>query len=344
MKYLPALTLALLISVVPLWSQAASGPFFQGSFEQARQQALTSQHKLLVKFGASWCMPCVWMDKNVFQHPEAAPLLSAGVVVISVDLDSQDGKALRDKFSIRMLPTLLLVDPVGDKILSRRDEALDLGEFLEWLSPLLSTPNTAQNREQDRVMEDTAPQSQAAANSTDQPDQQSRVQNPVSGEEQAAAPVENKSESRLASGTTDQPALQLQAAGSPVGEWPVQDQEERFFKDRDAGSATAASADKNIPARDLETLATQQDKRLMILGSYYLKTGKYDDLEAAMAEVNRLDELFNQQAALVEDFDKDGELYFSISLGSFATVEEAELFLQLLKRQGIRAEIARLEI
>lgn len=308
MKYLPAFVLSFFLSAFPLWSQAASGPYFQGTFEQACRQAQAGQQKLLVKFGASWCMPCVWMDKNVFHHPDAATLLASGVVVVSIDLESPDGKNLRDRFSIRMLPTLLLLDPQAEQVLSRKDEALNLEEFTDWLGPLLAP--------------------QAASGQVDQ----------------MVASGEAKAETTAPTKEDEATTVSLQTGSSPAAEMPVQDQEEQFFRERDTAPASGASAEKNIPSRELENMASQQDKPALLLGSFYLKTGRYDDLDAAMAQVDRLDELFNQQAALIEDFDKNGELYFSISLGSFATVEEAELFLQLLKRHGITAEIARLQI
>lgn len=105
------------------------------------------------------------------------------------------------------------------------------------------------------------------------------------------------------------------------------------------------SAENNLSEDELSSLQDQTPtKQMIVVGDYYLRTGKYDDLEKAMKEIERLDNLFQQQASMTDEFDQNGEMYFTITIGSFVTEEEAGLFQQHLSKHNIHSTIGKLNI
>lgn len=258
---------------------------FKGSYAEAREFAQKNQKKLMLKFGASWCLPCRWMDKNVFENPQAASLIGNQYLVASVDIDSEEGQGLKQRFNIRLLPTILVLDPASEQTSVRKEEAMNWEEFVSWFATL---------------------------NPLDQKDQV-----------QEERPAENPTAA-----------------------------EEAFFHQKDNIHSGEQQMSNKLSKEELKSLeqeqnntgAQQQTANHILVGNYFLKTGKFDDLELAMKEVNRLDQLFNQSATLIDEFDSKGEMFFTISLGSFVTEEEAVLFQQYLKKQNIHATISKLEL
>jgi thioredoxin-like negative regulator of GroEL len=64
----------------------------------------------LLKIGASWCGPCQTMNKKL----ESFTLCD----VIHYDVDNEDEETLNivDKFKVRNIPVMVLVDDNGDEI------------------------------------------------------------------------------------------------------------------------------------------------------------------------------------------------------------------------------------
>lgn len=61
----------------------------------------------LLKFSASWCVPCKAQTRIFSEHPPV-------VEVEEIDIDS--GNELISKFNIRSVPTMILVDNEGNAL------------------------------------------------------------------------------------------------------------------------------------------------------------------------------------------------------------------------------------
>lgn len=134
--------------------------FYQGSFEAAKTKALGESKYLFVDFYANWCTPCKWMDETTFKNKEIIDLLSDDFISYKVDIDDEAGFKLKNKFEIKMLPTILIFNKEGE-LVDRIEETLDvkkLKSLIEFhlqnnvdvinVSPNVSPKDASYNKEQ----------------------------------------------------------------------------------------------------------------------------------------------------------------------------------------------------
>lgn len=90
--------------------------YFQGTFESGKNKAATEGRLFFVEFYADWCTPCKWMDKTTFRNTDVVTLLNTNYVPLKLDIESEEGTALKEKFSVRMLPTILIFNSKGEMV------------------------------------------------------------------------------------------------------------------------------------------------------------------------------------------------------------------------------------
>jgi len=78
--------------------------------EAALRSAEERHLPVVIDFGASWCAPCLEMDKLTFHDPSVEPLLSARFELIKIDVTSaDDGKlAMQRAFHSKTLPSVVI--------------------------------------------------------------------------------------------------------------------------------------------------------------------------------------------------------------------------------------------
>jgi thiol:disulfide interchange protein DsbD len=103
---------------------------------------------VVIDFSADWCLPCKELEHKTFNQPEVIEAARA-IVPLRADLTehgSSDVRALRQKFNIRGVPTVVFIDAAGrEREDLRAVEFIDRDEFLERLA-LLAGPDQSQNR------------------------------------------------------------------------------------------------------------------------------------------------------------------------------------------------------
>jgi thiol-disulfide isomerase/thioredoxin len=124
-----AILICLLFIVIGI--KAETSPFINTSFEQALTQAQKEGKPLFVKFYASWCAPCKWMEETTLQDEGIKNLLTNDYVSIKVNVDDFDGFTIKSKYEVRYLPTMIVFK--NGRILERIEESLGINQLTKIL-------------------------------------------------------------------------------------------------------------------------------------------------------------------------------------------------------------------
>ena len=117
MKKVFLLCLAALALNAGLQAQMLVGiRFFDGTFEQALEQARKEDKLVFLDAYATWCGPCKAMSRNVFPQKEVGDFYNANFVNLKVDWEASQASALRSRYSVRAFPTLMYLDAGGKRI------------------------------------------------------------------------------------------------------------------------------------------------------------------------------------------------------------------------------------
>ncbi len=95
-------------------------------------------------FVAKWCMPCRWMDETTYTDPELARYINENVIPVKIDIDDFDGFALKQKYKVEALPTIILFSPDG-KVLARYTESMPPSKMMSILKKY-NTPANGQGK------------------------------------------------------------------------------------------------------------------------------------------------------------------------------------------------------
>lgn len=89
----------------------------------ARQKAVDEGRPMLIDFGASWCGACKKLEHNTFPDPTVRSEAQR-FVALRLDMtddDAEETKALRAKYNIVGLPTVLMLDKSGTEVVRFND-------------------------------------------------------------------------------------------------------------------------------------------------------------------------------------------------------------------------------
>ncbi len=111
----PALALLVVLALATpshadVTAPPAGGLRWRTDAKAAQSEAAKVKRPLLVFFHAEWCMPCKEMLVTSFADPAVAELIARRFVPLLVDVTNDDpaAAALRDRFHVLALPTLLV--------------------------------------------------------------------------------------------------------------------------------------------------------------------------------------------------------------------------------------------
>src|SRR5262249_43368277 len=85
---------------------------------QRLAEATRAGKPVVLDFYADWCIPCHELDRSTFTHPKVRQAL-ARFVALKVDLTTDkvaDVQALRTRFGVTGVPTVLFLTPEGNEV------------------------------------------------------------------------------------------------------------------------------------------------------------------------------------------------------------------------------------
>lgn len=101
---------------VGLASFAQGIRFTEGSLNDALKQAAEQNKPVFVDFYASWCGPCKMMEQHVFPLAEVGGYFNEKFVNYQLDTEAPENKELMEKYGIRNLPTLMVLNSAGEPV------------------------------------------------------------------------------------------------------------------------------------------------------------------------------------------------------------------------------------
>jgi thioredoxin-like negative regulator of GroEL len=112
-----ALLAALLATLLLLCLTRPGSAAVVDSVGQARLRAETDGVLLVLDLYASWCAPCQAFDKDL-EGDEGLASLVDRIVLCRIDVEDSVGAAVADSFEAAALPTFVILDPRGRKLVS----------------------------------------------------------------------------------------------------------------------------------------------------------------------------------------------------------------------------------
>ena len=117
-------------------------PFDEATFAAAQAE----RRPVILDFSAEWCVPCHELDEFTFSDP-AVVRATEGFVRMRVDLtrfDSPESQALRTRFAIAGVPTIVFLGADGREVADARVVGfMKPGPFLERVRLALAAPSAA---------------------------------------------------------------------------------------------------------------------------------------------------------------------------------------------------------
>ena len=120
---------AILLVLAGALAQAA--PTWRENHEQAFIEAKAARKPVLIEFQAPWCYSCYYMEHNVLSG-SAFARASERLVLLKADVDQEQGRVLKEKYGVAMLPGFVVLGPDG-AVLGRMAGEQAEADFLERL-------------------------------------------------------------------------------------------------------------------------------------------------------------------------------------------------------------------
>lgn len=119
--------------IAPLGEVSADQlPQWRTDYDAALAESRETGRPVLIDFTASWCPPCRVMERDVWPDPAVRQAIAARVVPLQLDIDLPGSAAAAQRYGIRYIPTIVLVDGQGNPL--ARTGFLDAGDLTEFIT------------------------------------------------------------------------------------------------------------------------------------------------------------------------------------------------------------------
>jgi thioredoxin-related protein len=134
---------------IPKELRAEAMNFISGDIRAAQILAAKEGKLVFVDFRANWCAPCKIMEEYTFTHPSVETAMQTNYVPVQVDIDDMDGFELKQKFNVKVLPTMLIFNSQG-KLIGKYEESMAASRLID----VLETHNLTDNKVKTEVTAD----------------------------------------------------------------------------------------------------------------------------------------------------------------------------------------------
>lgn len=252
-------------------------------YDQAKRAASMENKLLMLRFTASWCLPCKFMQKNVFEDYSFNNYMHERVIEVVVDIEKFAGMDLKEEFKVKSLPTIIFLNPDAIEV-SRKSSSLGISDLKSWMETLVKQYNITVSSPRTKILHSTK--------------------------------LENKQENLESTTHTDK--IQKTEIEQDI-------------------------VPSDVSTTETNTVEENMDQFTSLFGAYYVQMGAYSEFENAIHKASELDEMFSQNASILEADDKNGNKLYKINLGPFDSEEEAEIFVQVLKDRNMDALVKKAE-
>jgi len=114
-----SLFLIAILAVLSASSMKAQGiEFFQGTWEEALEEAKQQEKIIFVDAYTTWCGPCKRMAKNIFPLQQVGEVYNANCINIKLNMETEEGLKFQRKYPVTAYPTFYFIDEKGEAILN----------------------------------------------------------------------------------------------------------------------------------------------------------------------------------------------------------------------------------
>ncbi|MEM6965410.1 MAG: thioredoxin family protein [Bacteroidota bacterium] len=330
--------------------------FFRGSFTSAKAKAAEEGKLFFLDFTASWCTPCRWMEETTFTDPTLAAYVKENYVALQVDIDDFDGYALKQKYNIQILPSLLIFSSQG-VLLAQYEESLSSRKMLDILKkyddpsnrvvshPIIDTYPTTNERPSNEIILPVT----IMVNDTPTADKNEpmdyTVNNPPTVGGITRKPLVKKERRLVSIPETTEEIARPQLHNKPS---PTTYQEEVTYTTYDS----APIKTKEEPNARLTRINPYSDSgeglyRFKVYrqpsSGFSVQVGAYAEYGNVLRQASMLQQQFGE-AVIVHISKKSNRTLYKLMLGEFSTRSQAIDFMRTVQAKGVDCMIKNLSI
>jgi thiol:disulfide interchange protein len=106
--------------------------FVEGeTYETILQKAQIEGKPIVIDFYTTWCAPCKWLEKDVFQLENVADYYNTNFISYKVNAEDFDGVALAQLYEVGAYPTLIFLKQDGT-FLRKHEGTTSASNFMSW--------------------------------------------------------------------------------------------------------------------------------------------------------------------------------------------------------------------
>lgn len=120
--------------LLPYWAMATAWTDVEFLPSTAEAQARATQEGKLyfVHFTASWCVPCQWMEENIFVDDAVSTFVKDHYLAVKMDFDDANSANYKKRYQVTSLPSLLVFNAKGE-LIDQYKTSLSKDELLQIL-------------------------------------------------------------------------------------------------------------------------------------------------------------------------------------------------------------------